>query len=140
AIRATVTLTLGAVKRGLISAAAAPFVGRLQLVSDIGLLPCPFTTDVAAIVPEDFQDYPPRRPVDGHKGAFGHLAILAGSRGFHGAAVLAARGAQRAQPGLITLCVPESVYPPVAAQLQAVMVQAFPETPRFPVGATAVLV
>src|SRR5206468_3576589 len=140
AIRATVTLTLGAVKRGLISAAAAPFVGRLQLASDIGLLPCPFTTDVAAIVPEDFQDYPPRRPVDGHKGAFGHLAILAGSRGFHGAAVLAARGAQRAQPGLITLHVPESIYTPVAAQLQAVMVQPYTQQPELAGNVTAVLV
>ena len=49
------------------------------------------------------QDFPPRRAVAGHKGSFGHLAIIAGSFGFHGAAVLAARGAQRAQPGLVTL-------------------------------------
>ncbi len=140
AIRATLTLTLGAVKRGLIGTAAAPFVGRLELASDIGLVPCPFTSDLAAIVPEDFRDYPPRRPVAGHKGAFGHLAILAGSRGFHGAAVLAARGAQRAQPGLITLHVPESIYSPVAAQLQAVMVQPYSQQPEVPGNVTTVLV
>src|SRR6266540_4981506 len=140
AIRATVTLTLGAVKRGLISTAAAPFVGRLEIARDIGLVPCPFKSDFAAVVPEDFQDYPPRRPVSGHKGAFGHLAILAGSRGFHGAAVLAARGAQRAQPGLITLHVPESIYTPVAAQLQAVMVQPYAQHPELPGNVTAVLV
>jgi hydroxyethylthiazole kinase-like uncharacterized protein yjeF len=140
AIRAAHTLTLGAVKRGLIGTAAAPFVGRLQLASEIGLVPCPFSTDLAAIVPEDFRDYPPRRPVAGHKGAFGHLSILAGSRGFHGAAVLAARGAQRAQPGLITLLVPESIYTPVAAQLQAVMVQPYSQQPEFPSNVTAVLV
>jgi NAD(P)H-hydrate epimerase len=140
AIRATVTLTLGAVKRGLISTAGAPFVGRLEIARDIGLVPCPFTTDLAAIVPEDFRDYPPRRPAAGHKGTFGHLAILAGSRGFHGAAVLAARGAQRAQPGLITLQVPESIYTPVAAQLQAVMVQPYSQQPELPGNVTALLV
>jgi hydroxyethylthiazole kinase-like uncharacterized protein yjeF len=66
--------------------------------------------------------------VASHKGSFGHLAILAGSAGYHGAAVLAARGAQRARPGLITLFTHESAYPPAAAQLQAVMVQ--PWSPR----------
>ena len=66
--------------------------------------------------------FPPRRAVAGHKGTYGHLAILAGSLGFHGAAVLTARGAQRAQPGLITLYTLENAYPAVASQLQAVMV------------------
>ena len=140
AIRATLTVTLGAAKRGLIGAEAAPFVGRLEIAGDIGLVPCPFTTDFAAIVPEDFRDYPPRRPVAGHKGSFGHLAILAGSNGFHGAAVLAARGAQRAQPGLITLYVPDSIYMPVAAQLQAVMVHPYTQQPELPGNVTAMLV
>jgi NAD(P)H-hydrate epimerase len=36
--------------------------------------------------------------------------------------VLSARGAQRAQPGLITLHIQEGAYHPVASQLQAVMV------------------
>jgi NAD(P)H-hydrate epimerase len=49
--------------------------------------------------------------------------MVAGSVGYHGAAVLAARGALRAQPGLVTLVVPEAVYLPIASQLQAVMVR-----------------
>jgi len=138
AIRASFTLTLGAAKRGLIGTAAAPFVGRLRVAHDIGLVPCPFTTDIATIAPEDFDGFPPRRPLTGHKGTFGHLAILAGSRGFHGAAVLAARGAQRAQPGLITLHVPESIYVPVASQLQAVMVRPYLDWPELVQGTTAV--
>lgn len=140
AIHATHTLTLGAVKSGLLKASATTYVGHLQVAPDIGLVPCPFAGESTAIAAGDFADFPPRRPVNGHKGSFGHLAILAGSRGFHGAAVLAARGAQRAQPGLITLCVPESIYSPVAAQLQAVMVQPYSETPHFAEDATAVLV
>ncbi len=74
------------------------------------------------ISPAEFEKFPPARAADTHKGTYGHLTITAGSMGFHGAAVLAARAAQRAQPGLITVLAQEAVYYPVAAQLQAVMV------------------
>jgi NAD(P)H-hydrate epimerase len=56
-------------------------------------------------------------------GIFGHAAIVAGSVVYHGASVLAARGALRARPGLITLFTQPETYAPVAAQLQSVMVQ-----------------
>ncbi len=122
AIRATVTLTLGAPKRGLLLPSAWPYVGRLEVASDIGLTPCPLAGEMNWTLPEDFEDYPPARSATANKGDFGRLAIIAGSAGYHGAAVLTARGAQRAQPGLITLHTPEAVYQAVAAQLQAVMV------------------
>src|ERR1035438_9623045 len=83
--------------------AAWPFVGRLEVASDLGLAPCPHQSELQWTLPEDFAGYPPARAAATHKGSYGHLAILAGSLGYHGAAVLAARGAQRAQPGLITL-------------------------------------
>ena len=122
AIEAAVTLTINAPKTGLLAHNAWPFVGRLEVVGDVGLAPCPQTSELNWTLPEDFQNFPPRRSVAGHKGTFGHLGIIAGSFGFHGAAVLAARAAQRAQPGLITLMTQESVYHVVAAQLQAAMV------------------
>jgi ADP-dependent NAD(P)H-hydrate dehydratase / NAD(P)H-hydrate epimerase len=122
AIRATLTLTLGAPKRGMLLPSAWPFVGRLELAPDIGLAGCPRSSDLNWTLPDDFADYPPSRPAAAHKGNFGRLAIVAGSLGYHGAAVLSARGAQRAQPGLITLHTSESVYSSVASQLQAVMV------------------
>jgi NAD(P)H-hydrate epimerase len=68
------------------------------------------------------------------------LAIIAGSAGYHGAAVLAARGAQRAQPGLITLLTQEAVYAPAAAQLQAVMVRPISDALRLPESCTAIVV
>lgn len=80
--------------------------------------------------PDDFENFPPPRPVAGHKGTFGHVNLVVGSFGFHGAAVLAARGAQRAQPGLVTVLTQEKIYVPVAAQLQAAMVNVWqPEKP-----------
>jgi ADP-dependent NAD(P)H-hydrate dehydratase / NAD(P)H-hydrate epimerase len=122
AIEATITLTVGAPKQGLLREVAWPFVGRLEVAADVGLVPCPCKSELQWTLPDDFTGFPPRRPAAAHKGSFGHLAILAGSMGFHGAAVLAARGAQRAQPGLITLFTNEAVYHAVAPQLQAVMV------------------
>jgi len=121
-IRATCTLTMGAAKQGLLSPAAWPFVGRLEGAAEIGLIPYPFTTELSMILPQDFVGFPPSRPLDAHKGTFGHIGIIAGSFGYHGAAVLAARGAQRAQPGLITVITEEKVYHPVAEQLQSAMV------------------
>ena len=89
---------------------AWPFVGRLEVATDVGLAPCPHQGELQWTLPEDFAGFPPARAAATHKGTYGHLAIVAGSLGYHGAAVLAARGAQRAQPGLITLHTLESVY------------------------------
>jgi NAD(P)H-hydrate epimerase len=139
ALKASVTLTLGAIKAGLLSPAAWPFVGRLEVAPEIGLVPCPFDTELNWTLAEDFFYYPPPRLVVAHKGTFGHLAIIAGSLGYHGAAVLASRGAQRARPGLVTLCVLENVYDPVASQLQAVMVRPYLREPDLPDSSTAIL-
>jgi NAD(P)H-hydrate epimerase len=140
AIEAAVTLTVGAPKIGLLHHRASRYVGRLIVAENTGLIDCPFQSELNWTVPEDFCDFPPRRPVAGHKGTFGHLAIIAGSVGYHGAAVLASRGAQRAQPGLITLFAQERAYVPIAAQLQAVMVQIWPPQMELPANFSAVLV
>ncbi|MCI0748199.1 MAG: NAD(P)H-hydrate dehydratase [Verrucomicrobia subdivision 3 bacterium] len=140
AIRATITLTLGAVKQGFLKPSAWPFVGKLEVAPDIGLVPYPFETEISLIDAADFDGFPPPRPVAGHKGTFGHLAIIAGSVGYHGAAVLAARGAQRAQPGLITLYTTEGAYVPVARQLQSVMVKPWQPPLRLPESCTALMI
>jgi len=132
AIQAAVTLTVGAPKTGLLAPHAWPFVGRLEVADDVGLIPCPHAAGLNWSLPDDFQDFPPRRFAAAHKGVFGHLGIIAGSLGFHGAAVLAARAAQRAQPGLITLFTQESVYHVTAAQLQAVMADLWTPDLRLP--------
>ena len=126
-IRATVTVTVGAPKCGLLATDAASFVGRLEVMDEVGLVPCPCASEQQWALSDDFQHWPPPRPTDGHKGTFGHLAIVAGSLGYHGAGLLAARGAQRAGAGLITLFPQPAVYEPVASQLQAVMVQPWRE-------------
>jgi ADP-dependent NAD(P)H-hydrate dehydratase / NAD(P)H-hydrate epimerase len=139
-VRAKVTLTLGGVKRGFLRPNAWPFVGKIEVAAHIGLVPYPFETEIGFIVAEDFVDFPPPRPIAGHKGTFGHVMIIAGSVGFHGAAVLAARGAQRAQPGLITLYTTEGAYVPVARQLQSVMVHPWKAELEVPESCSAILI
>ncbi len=140
AVRSRVTLTVGAPKRGLLLHPGVEYVGRLEVAAEVGLVPCPLASDVQWTSTTDFNGFPPSRAVATHKGTYGHLAIIAGSVGYHGAAVLTARGAQRAQPGLLTLFTMERSYPPVASQLQAVMVSPWQEEIRLPKTTSALLV
>jgi NAD(P)H-hydrate epimerase len=140
AIEASVTLTVGAPKVGLLAEPAWPYVGRLEVAVDVGLSPPPKTGELLWTLAEDFKDFPRRRAASTHKGTYGHLAIVAGSLGFHGAAVLSSRGAQRAQPGLVTLHTLEAVYHVVAPQLQAVMVSPWQPASKLPGPWSAIMV
>jgi len=55
------------------------------------------------------------RPIDGHKGTFGKVCIVAGSVGMSGAAALAGRAALRAGAGLVRVAAAKSVLPVVAS-------------------------
>ncbi len=69
----------------------------------------------------------PDRDPWGHKGNFGKLLLLCGSRGFTGAAWLAAMGALRSGAGLVFLGVPESIYAIEAVKLNESVVFPLPE-------------
>ena len=69
----------------------------------------------------------PDRDPWGHKGDFGKLLLLCGSRGYTGAAYFAAMGALRAGAGLVFLGVPESIYAIEAAKLNEPVVFPLPE-------------
>lgn len=69
----------------------------------------------------------PDRDPWGHKGTFGKVLLLCGSRGFTGAAYLAAMGALRSGSGLVFLGVPESIYAIEAAKLNEPVVFPLPD-------------
>ena len=69
----------------------------------------------------------PPRDQNTHKGDYGRVLILAGSEGFTGAPSLAAKAALRTGAGLIFTGVPRTVYPIVAAKLDAPMVFPLPD-------------
>jgi len=69
----------------------------------------------------------PERPRDGHKGTFGHVLVLAGSRSYTGAAVLTTRAVLRGGAGLATLGYPGSLHPVFAAHLLCEIGVALPE-------------
>ena len=70
------------------------------------------------------------RPVPSDKRSNGHLLLLAGSRNFAGAAMMAAQGALKAGVGLLSVCIPESLHSSFSAQRPEAMWIPMPETPE----------
>jgi NAD(P)H-hydrate epimerase len=125
AVRADYTLTFGAPKTGLILECASEYVGQLEVAAEIGLIDPPSLGELRWIDADDFKRFVPKRAASAHKGTFGHVGIIAGSTGYHGAAVLAARAAACSGVGLVSVFT--SAYAPVAAQLQTAMVHPWDE-------------
>jgi NAD(P)H-hydrate epimerase len=137
AFRADVTLATGPVKLGALLHPAVEFAGR-QVPLDIGLsaktyapLPTSLINDRVA------RRLLPSRPLDGHKGTFGRLAIVAGSDRYRGAAALATVAALRAGTGLVTLASVEAACAITAARAPAATYVPLPATPSGQLRATA---
>ena len=77
---------------------------------------------------EDVLQILPDRDPWGHKGSFGKILLLCGSRGFTGAAYLSAMGALRSGAGLTFLGVPESIYAIEAMKLNEPVVFPLPDS------------
>ena len=69
----------------------------------------------------------PDRAIDAHKGDFGKLLLLCGSKGYTGAAYLAAMGALRCGAGLVFLGTAESIYEIEAVKLNEAIVFPLPD-------------
>jgi NAD(P)H-hydrate epimerase len=121
-IPAKLTVTMAAIKQGLLKFPAFEFVGELQVV-DIGLskIESKMThwQNITTFVPDTdwvFQNLPPR-PLNSHKGTFGTSLIIAGSINYTGAALLAAEAAYRIGSGLVTVAIPKIIHSAVAGRL-----------------------
>ncbi len=75
------------------------------------------TMDLREITLDTVRQLLPTRDREAHKGMFGKILLLCGSRGYTGAAALAAMAALRSGAGLVYLGVPESIYSIMAVKL-----------------------
>ena len=109
-VRADLTLALALLKRSHLLYPAAEIMGELKTV-DIKIPPEVVDSQLFKIhVTEeaDLRPWFPKRLADSHKGTYGHVLVVAGSRGKGGAAALTALAALRTGCGLVTLAIPES--------------------------------
>lgn len=121
AVRATLTLTLGAAKPGLLLEPARAHVGSLWCAR-IGIDDATLAAhagEFAALDAGAFLDLLPRRATTADKRAAGAPLVIAGSAQFPGAAVLCARAAARAGAGYVTVATPKAA----AATLRAHLVE-----------------
>jgi len=130
AVKADMTLTIGLPKTGLIRPEALPYTGSVEVI-DIGI-PFEFIEDTAGCEEAALVDrsdiFLPRRERDSHKGSYGHVLLIGGSKGYTGAIAMAARAALRSGAGLVSVLTPEEVYPIVAQACGSeVMVHPFPD-------------
>jgi NAD(P)H-hydrate epimerase len=117
-IPADATVTMAAVKQGLLKLPAYDLIGELRVV-EIGRLDelkswQAINNEVAD--EELSMSLLPLRPTDAHKGTFGTALIAAGSINYTGAALLAGKAAYRIGAGLVTLAVPASLHGALAGQ------------------------
>jgi hydroxyethylthiazole kinase-like uncharacterized protein yjeF len=130
AARAELTVTFGALKPAHVLAPACDRCGEI-VVADLGvpLDAGPGPGSLHLLTGEELAAAIAPRAADAHKGAFGHLLLVAGSRGKAGAAVLAARAAVAGGAGLTTVAAP--------AELLAALVAGCPEAMAVPLPASA---
>ena len=120
-LAADLTVCMAAVKQGMLKLPAYSCLGKL-VVGNIGLhddLP-ELTKITRFVLDEEFAfQVLPARPLDGHKGTFGTVLIVAGSKNFPGAALLAGKSAFRIGAGWVNIAVLD--------ELQPYLVTGFPE-------------
>jgi hydroxyethylthiazole kinase-like uncharacterized protein yjeF len=109
------TVTIGFAKAGLVVDGALNYVGRLELVALHDLRARDKKAQEIVASPAAFQRLLPRREFSAYKNQFGRIGVVAGSKGFIGAALMTSQGALRAGAGLVEVFVPEEIYEIVAS-------------------------
>lgn len=119
AVKASKTITFVFPKKGFFLNQGPQHIGEWKAV-DISVPPSivkDLELDLPKIITEHLAKAAiPIRPKHGHKGTFGHALILGGSRQYVGAPIFSAKSSLHSGAGLVTLAIPETIYPMAAAQ------------------------
>jgi ADP-dependent NAD(P)H-hydrate dehydratase / NAD(P)H-hydrate epimerase len=130
AVRADMTVTFTTLKAALVFPPACEFAGRIVVApigSPIGLLENPdYRTEIIDL--RRVRRALPPRDRNSHKGTFGHVFALAGSKDKSGAALMCGIAALRSGAGLVTLMLPESLCSDVIGKIPELMTVWLPET------------
>ncbi len=121
-VKADFTITMGFIKRNLVLPPGRDFAGKI-FVADIGTFYDYFNNrgNTYLIEESDVKEFLPKRVSWGHKGTFGTCLIIAGSKGYSGAACLAALGALKIGSGLVYLASPNTIIDVVEMKLTEVV-------------------
>ena len=140
-VDASMTVTLAAPKLPLVLPPGEAHAGDV-VIADIGIpsdvLDSLEGPRIELLTPEQIRASVEPRAPDSHKGDFGRVTVIAGSRGKTGAAYLAAMGALRSGAGLVTVATPACCLPIVASMTPEYMTEGLAETPHGTVAAAAV--
>lgn len=126
---ADITVTFAAAKIGHITRPAKNFCGKL-VVANIGIHESSFDnigTVASSITINQIPSILPDRPDDAHKGTFGKMLIIAGSKNMSGAAALSTLSALRSGVGLCTLASTQTVIDRVASSIYEPIYITLPE-------------
>lgn len=130
AVRADLTIALAAPKISHVLPPAEEYVGTLDVVG-IGIPEALFEDPALTrsfVERAEIAPFLKKRKRDTHKGTYGHVLVLSGSRGKTGAATLAGRAALRMGAGLVTLGTPAGCLPAIARSTPELMVEPLAET------------
>ncbi len=129
-VRARYTAALGLPKLGLYLEPGAGYTGEIT-VADISLPAVLIDREAPPrylLSARRVRKWLPERPSPAHKGNFGRVLIIAGSRGMTGAAGLSATAALRSGAGLVTAAVPETLHDIMEVKLTEAMTVPLPDT------------
>ena len=118
-LRADMTVTMAAVKQGLLKLPAYSLIGELRVVSIGDLDGLSGWESIVDLVAGDdlVRGSLPERPADSNKGTFGTALCVCGAVNYTGAALLAGEAAYRSGVGLVTVAVPAPVHMAIAGEL-----------------------
>jgi NAD(P)H-hydrate epimerase len=129
AIKAQYTVTFGLPKRGHMLYPGAEYTGQL-FVEDIGFPRRLLESEklkVNLVEKKDITSLLPSRPKYSHKGTYGHVLIVAGSKGKTGAALMTARACLRTGAGLVTIGIPELLISAFQSRVTEEMILPLPD-------------
>ncbi|MFA5515244.1 MAG: NAD(P)H-hydrate dehydratase [Desulfuromonadales bacterium] len=128
AVRAELTVSFDSLKIGHAVLPGAAYAGELAVV-DIGI-PVDLSRETGErhrlVDAAEARKQVSPRPLTGHKGAFGHLLVIAGATGKSGAAAMAAEGGLRTGAGLVTVACPDCIQEVLAIKLTEAMTAPLP--------------